>query len=151
MSFEEHPRRRVDYEGRSSVGRILLQVVGGVCVVLISFWVALQIMDYWIPPQNAVEIRVVEATYGLNCRDFKPPEGRANRVAKGNATEVVKNACGNAKNTCPFVVDVGRLGDPAPGCQKDFTVRWRCGDLERIHQVFLIEEAHTKSAPLACP
>src|SRR5262249_2754369 len=125
MSFEERRRRQIEYEGRSPVTRTVLKIVGAIAVLGGSFWIGLLGFDAWFPPGNAVEIRVAEATYGLNCREFKPSEGRENRVVKGNATEAVKKACDGAKGTCPFVVDAGRLGDPAPGCQKDFTVRWR--------------------------
>jgi hypothetical protein len=151
MSYHEHPRPPPDFDKRRSIGGILLRILGGVAVVVVSFWGSLQLMNEWFPPLNAGEIRVVEATYGLSCRDFKSPDGRVNTVGKGNATGAVKEACGDAKDVCSFKVDAARIGDPAPGCQKDFTVRWRCGDLERIHQVFLVEEANAKTASLACP
>jgi hypothetical protein len=145
------PGRPAKYgEGRSG-GRVLLRILGGFSIITASFWASLKIMDSWVQPPNAAEIRVSEATYGANCRDFKPSEGRENKVAKGNATQAVKENCAGAKSACTFTVDTGLLGDPAPGCQKDFIVRWRCGDIERVHQLYILEEAHTKNAPLTCP
>src|SRR5262249_46350782 len=108
------------YRQGSSASRIMLWIAGGVAVVIGSFWVSLQVMDTWFLPPNASEIRVVEATYGFNCREFGLSAGQEARVKKGNATTSVAQTCGEAKGSCQFKVDVGRLGDPVPGCQKDF-------------------------------
>ena len=47
-----------------SVGRILLWIVGGLAVVATSFFVTLQILDYWLTPQDPTiaVIHVVAAT-----------------------------------------------------------------------------------------
>jgi hypothetical protein len=97
------------------------------------------------------EIRVVEATYGLSCKDFKVPPPAGNRVRLGNASEIVANACTHKQGTCEFLVDVGRIGDPAQNCGKDFSVKWRCGDANDLHQIDLPGEANGKTAPLSCP
>ena len=48
----------------SSIGRVLLMVIGGFAVVAISFFATMQILDYWLTPQdpNANVIHVVDAT-----------------------------------------------------------------------------------------
>src|SRR4051794_3565223 len=90
-------------------GPIGFKVIGGLAVVLASFWLSLQIMDYWSLPPNASEIRILEATYGLNCRDFAVPAGRINEVRPGNATAMVLETCGKATGSCSFAVNVGGL------------------------------------------
>ena len=132
-------------------GRILFKVIGGLAVVLASFWLSLQIMDYWSLPPNASEIHILEATYGLNCRNFAVPTGQVNRVKPGNATGAALEPCGKATGSCSFTVDVGRMGDPAPGCRKDFLLQWRCGDLEKTRQLYIAEEANGKTALATCP
>ncbi len=102
-------------------------------------------------PPAPNEIRVVEATYGLSCIDFKVPPPAGNRVSHGNASEVVANVCTHKQGMCEFLVDVGRIGDPAQNCGKDFSVKWRCGDANDVHQVHLPSEANGKSVSLSCP
>ena len=138
---------------RSSIGRIVLMVLGSVLVVAISFFATLQILDYWLVPDdpNADVIHVAEATYGLNCKDFTPPPGHANLAKPGNATTVMAQACDATKATCLFIVDAVKLGDPASGCGKDFTARWRCGNDQKVHDFFLAAEAAGRTAVLSCP
>ena len=100
---------------RSSIGRVLLKVIGGIAVVAISFFATMQILDYWLTPQdpNANVIHVVDATYGLICKDFVPPSGKPNLVKVGNFTAALTSACDKAKTTCLFAVDAvqdGRSG-----------------------------------------
>src|SRR4029453_1002054 len=59
-------------------------------------------------------ITVVEATYGANAG-----------ATRGNATKDVATTC-NGKQSCEYVVDVNKLGDPVPGEAKDFIVLYRC-------------------------
>jgi hypothetical protein len=132
-------------------GRIIFKVIGGLAVVLASFWISLQIMDYWSLPPNASEIHILEATYGLNCRTFAVPAGQVNRVKPGNATSMALEICGKATGSCSLAIDVGRMGDPAPGCRKDFLLQWRCGDLEKARQLYVAEEANAKTAVATCP
>jgi hypothetical protein len=133
------------------VGRILLHILGGLVVVVAAFWLSLQVIDSWSDPPNASEIRIVDATYGLNCRDLAVPAGQVNRVRQGNATAAALELCGRATGNCSFPIDVNRLGDPAPGCRKDFFMLWRCGDIEKPRQLYIAEEAHGKSAMVTCP
>jgi len=65
-------------------------------------------------PGASGPIAVVEATYGGNCR-----------ATAGNATTWVRGEC-EGRPRCTFLVEAGALGDPAPGCAKDFVARWTC-------------------------
>jgi len=138
---------------RSSIGRVLLMVIGGFAVVAISFFATMQILDYWLTPQDptASVIHVADATYGLACKDFVPPSGRPNLVRVGNATAALASACDKAKTACMFAVDAVQLGDPANGCGKDFIANWRCGSDQKVHQFYLTAEASGRSALLSCP
>ena len=132
---------------------VLLRVFGGIAVVAISFFATMQILDYWLTPQdpNASVIHVVDATYGLACKNFVLPSGQPNLVKDGNATALLVGACDNAKTTCIFTVDAAQIRDPANGCAKDFTATWRCGSDQNVHKFYLPGEAHGKSAVLSCP
>jgi hypothetical protein len=138
---------------RSSIGRVLLMVIGGFAVVTVSFFATMQILDYWLAPQdpNANVIHVVDATYGLACKDFAPPPGKPNLVKVGNFTAALTSACDKAKTSCLFAVDAVQLGDPANGCAKDFIANWRCGNEPKVHQFYLTAEASGRSALLSCP
>ena len=137
----------------SSIGRVLLMVIGSFAVVAISFFATMQILDYWLTPPdpNASVIHVVDATYGLACKDFVPPSGRPNLVKVGNFSAALTSTCDKAKTTCLFAVDAVQLGDPAPGCAKDFIANWRCGSDPKVHQFYLPPEASGRSALLSCP
>jgi hypothetical protein len=138
---------------RSSIGRVLLMVIGGFAVVAISFFATMQVLDYWLAPQdpNANVVHVVEATYGLVCKDFVSPSGKPNLVKLGNVTAALTRACDKAKASCLFAVDAVQLGDPADGCSKDFVANWRCGGDQKLHQFYLPAEANGRSAMLSCP
>ena len=62
-------------------------------------------------------IKVLEATYGGNCAG----------IAKGNVTEFVGSKC-NDSSLCNYRVYYKSMGgDPAAGCEKDFSVTYSCG------------------------
>ena len=138
---------------RSSIGRVLLMLIGGFAVVAISFFATMRFLDYWLTPPdpNSSVIHVVDATYGQACKDFVPPDGRANLVKTGNVTAALTSACDKAKTTSLFAVDAVQIGDPAPGCGKDFIANWRCGNDQKVHQFYLTAEANGRSALLSCP
>lgn len=138
---------------RSSIGRILLWLVAALAVVTVSFAVTLQVLNYWLAPQdpNTNVIHVAEATYGASCKSFTPETPRTNLVKDGNATAALAAACDAAKVTCAFPVDVIKLGDPAPGCGKDFVANWRCGNDQKVHRFYLSPEASGRTALLSCP
>jgi hypothetical protein len=121
-----------------------------------AFWITLQLTGDPNPwalqprPQNSV-IQVVEATYGQNCLAFKPPPGIVNSVKAGNATRMVSEVCEKALETCEFFADLRQLQDPAPGCDKDLSVSWRCGNAEKVNSVRVAARADGKLVSLRCP
>ena len=138
---------------RSAIGRILLWIVGGIAVIAVSFFVTLNLLDYWLTPVDpvAAAIHVVEATYGQSCKDFTPEPPHVNLVKAGNATAALAQACDMRKTSCMFAIDVVKLSDPANGCGKDFVASWRCGNEQKVHQFYLAPEASGRSALLSCP
>ena len=60
-------------------------------------------------------ISVVSGTYGGNCQQ---PEG--------NVTAHLASTC-NGQSSCEYSVDYTVIGDPAPGCAKDYVAKWTCG------------------------
>ena len=138
---------------RSSIGRVLFIVIGGFAVVAISFFATMQLTDYWLtlPDPNASVIHVVDASYGLACRNFVPPSGQPNLVKVGNATALLTSGCDKARTTCMFTVDAKEIRDPATGCAKDFIANWRCGSDQKVHRFYLTPEASGRSALLSCP
>ena len=58
-------------------------------------------------------IHVTAATYG----------GATCHQPNGNVTQFLTTAC-NGKKVCDYSVQYQLIGDPAPGCAKDFTVQW---------------------------
>ena len=129
----------------------MFKVLAGFGVMLASFWITLQVRDSRnsAPDQNLIQ--VTEATYGMNCAGFAVPSGFENRVRKGNGTQKVLEICEAARDSCEFFVDVVELGDPAPGCGKDFSVSWRCGRAELVHRTSIAGEASGKPVALRCP
>ena len=84
-------------------------------------------------------IMVTRATYGGSCG-----------ARSGNATAHLRAAC-DARSDCGYVVDVSDLGDPAPGCGKDFTVEFTCGADGLPQLITLPAESGLKSlAQLQC-
>jgi hypothetical protein len=132
---------------------MLAALAGGVMVVAACFWSTRAILHYWSAPTdpNADVIHVVEATYGDNCQTFVTPDRYPNFAKPGNASAAVATVCNKTKASCLFTIDVTKLGDPANGCGKDFTVSWRCGSSTQLHQIYLPAEANKRIALLGCP
>jgi hypothetical protein len=67
-------------------------------------------------PGSAAEtgLEVISASYGANCG-----------APMGNVTQAVQGAC-KAATSCVYRVEVGVLGDPAPGCAKEFAAQISC-------------------------
>jgi hypothetical protein len=122
------------------VGSRSLKFLVGLGVALAAFWITLQALNTWnvVPAQRT--IHVTEATYGMSCG-----------AAEGNVTEKILAICNATEDSCAFSVDVGALGDPAPGCGKDFSVSWRCGDSELTHNTSIAAEANGQRVSLKCP
>ena len=62
------------------------------------------------------QITVTSATYGASCHQ-----------PKGNVTKFLQDAC-NGQAKCDYTVKYQTIGDPAPGCSKDFSVEWTCSN-----------------------
>ena len=76
-------------------------------------------------------IKILEATYGGNCAG----------IAKGNVTEFVGTTC-NDTNLCNYRVYYKSMGgDPATGCEKDFSVTYSCGRKSKRDTCALAAEA----------
>jgi hypothetical protein len=84
-------------------------------------------------------ITVVEATYGANAG-----------ATRGNATNDVASTC-NGKQSCEYVVDVDKLGDPVPGEAKDFIVLYRCDGADPKRETVPSEAGFRATANLNCP
>ena len=76
------------------------------------------------PPPGTID--VTEGDYGRSCRDFTPKRPFKNTFRPGNATAALIRVC-NGRSHCQFTVEAAMLGDPAPGCDKDFFAEYRCG------------------------
>jgi hypothetical protein len=138
-----------------SLPRILWTSLAALAVLFAAFWITLwftEDLNPWaVPPrtQNSA-IEIVEATYGMNCLAFKPNPGLVNAVKAGNATRTISEVCDKALDTCEFFADLGQLPDPAPGCDKDLSVSWRCGTAEKIRSVRIAARADGKLVSLRC-
>jgi hypothetical protein len=110
-----------------------------------------------LPPGPARRIYVFEATYGANCGPdiptIPPPYLGLEPVERNNATQAVSNEC-DGTSVCDYRVDYQVLGDPAPGCAKQFYVNYACGNASGVSEdaVHLSAEAGFGSvAHLHCP
>jgi hypothetical protein len=65
-------------------------------------------------PALASQISVQSAIYGMNCG-----------IQADNVGASVKSLC-DGGDQCSYVVNVRVLGDPKPGCKKDFIVQYTC-------------------------
>ena len=83
-------------------------------------------------------IDVTSATYGASCG-----------AAKDNALMLTGLAC-NTKEDCEYAISIANLGDPAPGCAKDFQVSYTCVNDPMPHTVTIPAEANGKTVQLAC-
>jgi hypothetical protein len=74
-------------------------------------------------------VQIVSATYGASCGGVA-----------GNATKDLQAKC-EGEQVCNYVVDVTVLGDPKPGCMKEYEAQWTCGKNPEIHAAKLPGEA----------
>ena len=146
------------------VFRISLTVMF-VVVMAASWWVTLQAMNFMDRPRSGIAsgagrtffsgsaepITIVEATYGMNCKNFNVAPPNENRVRAGNATQAMAAACDRQKGSCRFPVDVRQLGDAASGCSKDFEAKWQCPPSGQINVARLPAEANGRNIEVACP
>jgi hypothetical protein len=128
------------YFGRRPAQWICLLVI--VNVALFAWWTFSTIAQTW----DAPPIEIVSATYGQSCQ-----APAANLVRDGNVTNYVKKACEAEGNRwCTVFVDNTAWGDPAPGCEKDFSVSWRCQPDEPQRSASIAAPAGGKSVDIDC-
>jgi len=138
------PRARVIFSS-TAISSLVLIVVAGQAAQSDVLWG--RVHRLWFG--NRTEIEIVSATYGLNCKGFPVPAPFPNLAMPGNVTKPVERAC-NSRENCIFSVDVSRIGDPANGCGKDFSVEYRCTGSETLKLAFIPPEADGKSLILDC-
>jgi peptidoglycan/LPS O-acetylase OafA/YrhL len=129
----------------SAISLLLFIAVAGQVARSDTVWSTIHRLRFGDRP----EIDIISATYGLNCKDFSVPAPFPNLAAPGNVTKPMQHAC-NSQERCVFPVDISRIGDPANGCGKDFSVEYRCTGSDTIKSTFLPPEAHGKSLILDC-
>ena len=86
-------------------------------------------------------IQVLTATYGANCG-----------APHGNATTHISTGC-NGKDVCKYTVDFTVLGDPVPGCVKEYDVAYGCtgSKAQKGAHVGGEEAGFKKVVVLSCP
>jgi hypothetical protein len=137
----------------SAAGRMLIALTAGLAVVAVSFFATSEIMHHLLPSENVETslIHIIAATYGKSCQNFVPPGRDANIVRPGNVTTIASLTCDGSDVICPVRVDVVRIDDPAPGCSKDFSIKWLCGADQTVHEIYLPAEAANETAWIGCP
>ena len=98
------------------------------------------------PPSD---ISILRATYGANCHSLWSTLWARDDASSGNETDYVQNAC-SAGRSCSFQVDAARMTDPAPGCQKDFSVTYKCPADGRTTTIAIPKEANGRKLTLDC-
>lgn len=91
------------------------------------------------PPPVAARIAVLGATYGANCG-----------VPANNVTAHARQAC-DGRDRCDYRVDHTLIGDPAYGCQKDYSLDWSCGGAQRFTVKAAPEAGFGSVVTLSCP
>jgi len=85
---------------------------------------------------GTVEVRT--AWYGESCG-----------AIPGNVTAHVQTQCAG-KDVCQYRVDTYAVGDPAPGCQKNYVVLFTCSGEPDLRLAQIGAEAQGKTITLAC-
>jgi hypothetical protein len=87
----------------------------------------------------AMSIRVLGAVYGNNC---------AGNVST-NVTGDLARQC-QGRDYCVYRVDTRQIGDPRPGCPKDYHARYMCRDGGNERRASASAEASGQSIVLDC-
>jgi hypothetical protein len=101
-------------------------------------FVALSTLACAMSASAAGDITVLTAWYGQSCG-----------TAHGNVTAHVQSRC-NGRRSCNYPVEALTLGDPAPGCQKNFVVLYTCSDATTVRLSQLTAEASGRLLELSC-
>ena len=88
---------------------------------------------------GAASIRILGAVYGRNCA------GQANT----NFTDDLARQC-QGRDYCVYRIDMRQLGDPRPGCAKDYHARYMCRDGGNERHASAGAEASGQSIVLDC-
>src|SRR6266545_3649104 len=88
---------------------------------------------------GAVSIRVLGAAYGRNC---------AGNVTT-NVTDDLARQC-QGRDYCVYRIDARQIGDPRPGCAKDYHARYMCRDGGNERYASANAEASGQSVVLDC-
>jgi hypothetical protein len=96
------------------------------------------------PDQNryyggSVSIRVLGAAYGRNC---------AGNVST-NVTDDLARQC-QGRDYCVYRIDSRQIGDPRPGCPKEYQARYMCRDGGNERYASANPEASGQSIVLDC-
>jgi hypothetical protein len=83
-------------------------------------------------------IEIIDGTYGANCG-----------AMTGLNTAHIQATC-EGKLTCEYRVDIGLLGDSAPGCMKNYVVNYRCCSDRETRTSVATAEATGKLVFLEC-
>jgi len=119
FSFEVPARRLIRgcfQDASAQQRRSVIRLCGAGFVTLAAAAVVYAVQGATAYAVTQPGISVVAGTYGGNCRWMS---------ARGNATHALAAAC-NGKNECTFRARMEDIGDPAPGCAKEFTAAWIC-------------------------
>ena len=84
-------------------------------------------------------IRILGAVYGRNCRG----------QFSGNVTDDLVRQC-QGRDYCIYRIDLRQLGDPSPGCAKDYHARYLCRDGDSERHASASPEASGQSVVLDC-
>ena len=100
--------------------------------------------DQRYPDQNrsyggAQAIRVLGAVYGRNCRA---------QFGANVADDLARHCQG--RDYCTYRIDYRQIGDPSPGCAKDYHARYICRDGDGDRYASASPEASGQSVILDC-
>ena len=118
--------------------RLAEQIATDTAVLRAKKWGAAPMFPWRTYSPAPGDVDVSEASYGRNCG-----------VSAGNVTRQVREDCRD-KRICSFRINVARLGDPASGCGKDFSVHYRCSRAERSTVLWIPPEANGHDVTLDC-
>jgi hypothetical protein len=85
-------------------------------------------------------IRILDASYGRNCPV---------RIGGSNAVDDLARYC-QGRDYCTYRIDVRQLGDPSPGCAKDYHASYVCADGGSEQRASARGEASGQSIVLDC-
>lgn len=139
-SFYELYARKLADHGNPwfKFSRLAKQIGADTAVLRAKKWGTAPIFPWRIYSPAAGDVDVLEASYGRNCG-----------ASSSNVTRQVREDCTDRK-ACSFKISVARLGDPASGCGKDFSVHYRCGRAEGPAVLWVPPEANGHDVTLDC-